>query len=189
MTTTVSPQAPLAIARNHYSTVSVFLHWTIALLIVLNVVLGIMMGLHVRSVFPLHMTVGLSVLLLSIVRLGWRLGHPWLPLPENMAGWEKALARFVHVAFYVAMIGVPILGWMAVSASTRGGPALFGINIPRLPVAQDHDTHETLGSVHTWLAFATVGLLVLHVAGAIKHTYMQKDHELARMIPDLKTPD
>lgn len=180
---------PAAVAtRDHYSSVAVFLHWSIALLIISNIGLGLMMGAHIRGVFPYHMSIGLTVLLLSLVRLGWRLTHPWLPLPPGMPTWERVLSRFTHVAFYVAIIVIPLLGWLTVSAGTRGGPAFFGIPIPRLPVAQSRELHEQLGDTHVWLVWATVALVVLHIAGALKHTYVQKHHDLARMIPGLKTP-
>jgi cytochrome b561 len=175
---------------DRYSNVSVFLHWIIALLIVVNICLGLMMGAHIRGVFPYHESVGLTVLLLSVIRLLWRLANPWPPLPAQMAGWEKALSRIVHVLFYVAIIAIPLMGWLAVSASPgdHGIPKFWGVVIPRLPITQDHELHEQLGDIHAWMVWATVGLLVLHIAGAWKHTYMQKDHELARMIPGLKTP-
>ncbi len=179
----------LATARSHYSPVAVFLHWAIALLIVTNIGLGLMMGAHIRSAFAYHQSVGLTVLLLSMVRLGWRLGHPWMPLPAQMKPWERLLARFVHVAFYVLIIAIPLLGWATVSAGARGAPAFWGAPIPRLPVAPERDLHETLGEAHVWLVWLTVALLAAHIAGAVKHTYMQKEHELTRMIPALKTPD
>jgi len=180
---------PATTTRDHYSSVAVFLHWSIALLIVANIGLGLMMGAHIRAAFPYHQSIGLTVLLLSVVRLGWRLFHPWMPLPAQMKPWERFLARFVHVAFYVLIIAIPLLGWATVSAGTRGAPAFWGVEIPRLPVAQNKALHDQLGDTHVWLVWATVGLLVLHIAGAVKHTYMQKEHELTRMIPILKTPE
>ena len=174
--------------RDHYSAVAVFLHWSIALLIVANVLIGIAFKFHVGGAFPLHQSIGLTVLALSLVRLAWRLGHPWLPLPPDMPRWERLLVRFTHIAFYVLIIAIPLLGWAAVSAHARGAPIFWGIAVPKLPVTQDRDTGELLGDTHMLLAWSAVVLVVLHVAGALKHTYIQKNHDLARMIPGLKTP-
>ena len=185
----VSSAVPHTSSSDHYSAVAVTLHWLIALLIVANVVIGIAFKYHVTGAFPLHQSIGLTVLGLSVLRVIWRLGHPWPPLPTAMPGWEKALAIFTFVAFYFLILAIPLLGWAAVSAHARGTPEWFGAAVPKLPVAQDHETGEQLGNLHMVLAWGAVVLVALHVAGAIKNSYFQKNHELTRMIPGLKTPD
>lgn len=180
-------------SQARYSNVSIFLHWGIAALIVLNIALGWIMSAPERGLaqgpFALHQSVGVTILLLSFVRLGWRLTHPWLPLPTVMLGWEKALSRTVHVLFYVAMIGIPLLGWLAMSA--RGhGPTFFGLfEIPALPIAESRAQSELFGAWHVSAVYATVALLVLHIAGALKHTYIQRNNVLGRMIPPLRYDD
>ena len=181
--------APTPAARDHYSSVAVTLHWLIALLIVANVLIGIAFKAHIQGMFPLHQSIGLSVLGLSVLRVIWRLGHPWLPLPATMPGWERALAIFTFVAFYFLILAIPLLGWAAVSVHARGEPTFFGIGVPKLPVPQDRETSEQLGNLHMFLAWSAVVLVVLHVGGAIKNSYFQKNHELTRMIPGLRTPD
>jgi cytochrome b561 len=169
-------------ARFAYSPVSVALHWSIALLILLNIAIGWLMensGPAVPTLpFDAHQAIGLTVLALSVVRLGWRIGHPWPPLPEAMKGWEKALARFTHFAFYVIMIGVPLLGWATVSAI----PGAAGI-APDLPVPESKEMVERLGSLHGAGVWAAIVLVVLHVAGALKHTFLDRNRVLDRMIP------
>jgi cytochrome b561 len=148
---------------SRYSNVSIFLHWTIAALIVLNIALGwVMMAGEgaARTPFALHQSVGVAILLLSFMRLGWRLTHPWLPLPTVMLGWEKALARTTHILFYVAIIGIPLLDYLAMSA-----PA------------------DTLSAWHVIAAFATVGLLLLHIGAALKHSYIQRNRAQSRTVP------
>lgn len=182
----------MAEPRNRYSNVSVFLHWSIALLIVANVALGWIMSIPEGRLSPgpfaLHQSVGVTILLLSLVRLGWRLANPWVPLPGNMALWEKALARFSHAAFYVAIIGIPLLGWLAVS-SFGNGPNFWGLEIPRLPIAESRDQGESYGYWHGVAVYSTLVLLALHVAGALKHTYIQKNQVLGHMIPAMLKPD
>lgn len=175
-----------------YSNVSVALHWTIALLIVVNVLLGWIMSIPEDGLAPvpfaMHQSVGILVLLLSIARLGWRLAHPWPPLPPSMKAWEKALARFTHYGFYVLIIGAPLLGWLAVSSFGRS-PTFFGLDFPRLPVDENREQGGAFGELHGWLVYATLVLLALHVAGAIKHTYFDKNGVLARMIPAMLKRD
>lgn len=176
-------------SQARYSNVAIILHWSIAALIVANIVLGWVMTAPERGMAPApfawHQSIGVTILLLSLVRLGWRLTHPWLPMPLVMLDWEKLLARTVHVLFYVAIIGIPLLGYMAMSA--RGhGPTFFGLfNLPALPLGENREQAELYGTWHVIAVYATVALLVLHVLGALKHTYIQRGNVLGRMIPPL----
>ena len=174
---------------SRYSTVSIILHWTIFLLIFANATFGGWMeeasSADKLQYYELHRSVGITVLLLSLVRLGWRFAHPWPAFPEAMPTWERILARATHVTFYVLMIGAPLLGWAA--ASSGGAPAsdLFGvIPWPNLPLA-DESLSETLGSAHTLSVKAIYVVLALHVLGALKHHFFDKDVVLARMVPFL----
>lgn len=168
----VTASAPLAARR--YALGSIVLHWVMALLIIANVAIALlaegMPRAEARGWMAVHMANGIMVLLLALVRLGWRATHRWPPLPENVPAWQAALARFTHVAFYVLIVAVPLAGWAFVSAASEGKPidmyGLFGFPAPPL---RGEDTAETLEEVHELLAFATIGLLVLHVAGALKH--------------------
>jgi cytochrome b561 len=177
---------------DRYSTVSVILHWLIAALILFNLLGGVLMekleGPAQTSLFHIHKSTGLTILMLSLVRLGWRLANPWPPLPSAMANWEKLLARAVHVGFYVLMIGIPLVGWATASA---WGPASTGrfwgvIPWPDLPTPDSRELYETLGTLHAALALGFLGMLALHVAGALKHQFWSHDDELRRMMPWLK---
>lgn len=186
-----------------YGAVSIFFHWTIAALIVGNIFFAWWMeGVRdaafegeasfalAGSVYNWHKTIGIAILALSLARLGWRLGHPVPPLPDRMKTWEKGLARFTHVAFYVLMIAMPIGGYVAASAFTANFPILLfdAIELPKLPVPQTSDFQSLAGSVHGaggWVIFA---VLFLHVAGALKHHLLDRDGVLTRMIPGLEIP-
>ena len=97
---------------SRYSTVSIILHWTIFVLIFANATFGGWMeeasSADKLQYYELHRSVGITVLLLSLVRLGWRFAHPWPAFPEAMPTWERILARTTHVTFYVLMIGAPL---------------------------------------------------------------------------------
>ena len=175
-------------SRTRYSTVSIVLHWAIFILIFANVIFGDWMEEALPSeklgYFQLHKSVGLTVLALSLVRLGWRFGHPWPSFPETMATWERWLARGTHILFYVLMIGVPLLGWAAVSAGGSPEVPLYGaIPAPNLPIAQGRDLSEALGGLHKTMVTAIYVVLAVHVLGALKHQFLDRDEVLHRMLP------
>jgi cytochrome b561 len=199
-------------ARMKYGAVAMAFHWTIALLILSNFVLAWVMNGHVLAWdFPgltgetkldaiqWHKSIGITVLLLSVWRLGWRLINAPPPFSVHLMAWERGLAHLVHALFYVFMIGMPVAGWAMVSASPRF--KVFGLHVwgvidwPRFPgfegmaPAQMKATHHLWEQVHTdWMAWMGLGLIALHVAGALKHQILDRDNELARMVPGLGTP-
>ncbi|MEW9854581.1 cytochrome b [Novosphingobium sp. M1R2S20] len=175
-----------------YSSIAIALHWIIAVLIIANVIGALAAEGADRQtagqIMSAHKSIGLTVLVLSLVRLGWRLAHGFPPLPASTPRWDAIVARTTHFAFYFFMIAVPLAGWTMVSAGPRPLEwfGLFGW--PKLPVSEAlagfaHDAHVIL-------AFSTVGLLVLHVAGALKHHLIDRDEVLSRMLPLVrrKTP-
>ncbi len=187
-----------------YDAVAILLHWLIAAAIVACFALGWWMhegveraGLDRQLVaaFQLHKSLGLSILGLSLLRLLWRLGHaPPPPLP--MPVWERRAARVIHWGFYVLMLGIPLSGWFYVSTQWRGAEPL---NIPTLWFGQfevphlfglhraDPESRQQLSawglSTHAWLAWSGAALLLLHVAAALKHQWLDRDGTLRRMLP------
>jgi cytochrome b561 len=178
--------------RSRYSRVAITLHWLIAFLIIGTLLGALVFSGLLTSANPadraqglemldVHRSFGLTILLLSLVRLAWRLTHRSPPLPATMRRWEVALARGSHLAFYSLLVAVPLAGYVMSSA----GPypvVYFGLfEVPKLPVS------ETLGALahgaHGPMALGIVALLVLHVAGALKHHYIDRDEVLARMLP------
>lgn len=190
---------------DRYTTVAVVLHWAIAAAIVLNLGLGWWMGeaiddpgwasLAIR-VFQLHKSVGLTVLALSLLRLGWRLAHRPPPLPAHMRAWERLAARAVHWVFYGLMVALPLSGWLYASTQWRESgplavptlwfgrfevPHLFGLN--ELPARSRAGAAASLGDLHESLAWLMAGLLVLHLAAALKHRFVWRDAVVAGMAP------
>lgn len=168
-----------------YSGVAMTLHWLIAALILYNV--GVMLFTPEEvppALMESHKAMGITILFLSILRLIWRLTHKWPPLSDRIAGWQKALARTTHVLFYVLIIAVPLAGWTFHSAG-RGTPVswLGLFEIPALPIAQSREVAGLFHDVHEIAAFTLIGLLVLHVAGALKHTFTPGIPGISRMLP------
>lgn len=190
---------PAKVGSGRYPAYAILLHWLIAAAIVLQVVLASRMeGPRTPETFAvtqLHKSIGVTILLLSLARLAWRLMNPPPPLPDTMARWEKILARITHVGFYVIMIGMPLTGWIMVSASKLGLPTiLYGVipwpNIPGLASLSGPAKemwHEVGETGHGLLAKVLYVLLALHVAGALKHQLFSHDEPvLARMAPGAK---
>src|SRR5438067_1362981 len=96
-----------AAARLRYSKVAIILHWAIAVLILYNLFSGLLHDVLPKSVFQFHISSGITILTLTVIRIGWRLTHkppPFLPI----AKWEKWLAHFVHFLLYCAMLAAPL---------------------------------------------------------------------------------
>ena len=127
---------------------------------------------------------------MTLVRIGWRLTHKAPPLSEALAGWEKLVARATHSLFYVLLLALPLLGWAMVSASSHRFPLkLFSaIPWPLLPLPASKPLHEFFGEAHEYAAYIAIALIVLHVAGALKHYFINRDDVLSRMLPALKPP-
>lgn len=181
-----------------YGNVAMTFHWLIAALIATNLCLGFyfanVMSSHDPGFFgivQLHKSIGLSVLALSVLRLGWRLANPIPPLPTDFGTPMKILARGTHYLFYVLIIAIPLAGWSLVSASPRGTPTLyFGLfqwpHIPflaSLPRTMKRPYALTLGEIHALLAYTAAALLVLHVGAALWHHFVRRDNVLKRMVP------
>lgn len=187
-----------------YSTVAMLLHWIIAAMLIANVGLGwvggdMEGGEQKIQLMQLHKTLGISILLFSLARLAWRLTHRPPVLNPHLKAWEKTLAHIVHWGFYVVMIGMPLTGWAMVSASPviKVYPISFwGLFdwpaigfITDLPAEQAKSIGKVFGASHDVFAKALVYVLFpLHVLGALKHQFLDRDGELGRMIPFLPPP-
>jgi cytochrome b561/polyisoprenoid-binding protein YceI len=167
-----------------YSTGAVLLHWLLALAMAFQVALGFAMpnrGPHSFVPMQLHKSVGITILLLTLVRLAWRLVHrPPAPLERGLAG---TLAKIVHWAFYTVLLVGPITGWIIVSTARLKVPTLlFGVMPwPHLPLPTS--LGEPMEAIHEALAWIAVTLFVLHVAGALRHQFMLGDRVIGRMAP------
>ncbi|CAN5153005.1 YceI family protein [soil metagenome] len=184
-------------ARNRYSAVAIVFHWLIAGLIVLQLIIALRMEGKSPEAFAfaqLHKSVGLTILALSLGRLGWRLLNPPPPMPPGLARWERLLAKATHVAFYGVMIGMPLTGWIMVSTSRLSLPTLLYGRVPwpHIPflaslAAPAKHLWSMVGQVsHVGLAIGFLILIPLHIGGALKHQLFDKEPVLERMAPGAK---
>lgn len=204
--------------NQRYTSVAIVLHWLIALSILGLMAAGWWMvetaeslremapdqrkliGPQVQKVFQLHKSMGLTVLVLSLARLAWRLAHKPPPPPAGVPTWQKTVAGLTHAAFYVLMIGLPLSGWIYTSTGYNGEGQPFAVTtlwfglfeVPKIPFVADAADEvrkamaENAVEAHELMVYAVVALLVLHIGAALKHQYVDKDGVLSRMIPLLK---
>ncbi|HVZ99221.1 MAG TPA: YceI family protein [Caulobacterales bacterium] len=200
----------MSTTSQRYTAVAVLLHWAIAVAIAGQILLGWWMGealdnsalrAQAFAAFQLHKSIGLTILLLSLIRLGWRLLHRPPPLPEHMSAWERVAALSTHWAFYALIVLMPLTGWLYVSAgwSAHDNHAFdvptyyFGLfHVPHLfnldhgPDAMRSALAQTTMSMHSAMAWILIVLAALHVAAALKHHFYDRDEVLTHMIPGLR---
>ena len=168
-----------------YTTPAIVLHWLVALLIFVGFPLGVYMHELPLSptklqLYSYHKWIGITVLLLAGLRVVWRLTHRPPPLPDSVVRWQRQASAVVHGLFYVLMLAIPLSGWLMSSA--KGFPVVwFGVlPLPDL-VAKNRELGDLLVGVHQVLNFTLLGLVILHVAAALKHHFIERQPFLQRM--------
>lgn len=186
---------PMQSTRSDWNPLAKLLHWLIALLIVAMAVIGLSMGGMANgpdkiAVYALHKSLGLTILVLVLVRIGWRLRSG---APAPLAGIPRRqhlLASLIHGLLYLLLLVLPLSGWLLNSAA--GFPLQwFGlVNLPAL-AGQDEALHALAGSAHEWLFWVLAALVLAHAGAALYHHLFQGDATLVRMLPRgwLRAPD
>jgi len=177
---------------SRYGLIAMTLHWTIAILVVFMLWFGRYMtdlpkGSFERlEAYQLHKSIGLTVLLLTLIRIGWRLVNRGPdPLP-SLRGWELWLMKTVHYWFYILLVVIPLSGWIMTSASPLRVPIEFHglFPWPFFPgVSQSEAAFELFKETHEFLGKGMIALIALHLLGVLKHTFITKDRVLKRMLP------
>jgi cytochrome b561 len=203
------------VSASKYNGVAMTLHWLIAFAIAGLIAGGWWAGdilhsdrppaekLAAYDLLQVHKSIGLSVLVLSVFRLVWRLINPPPAPPIGMPGWQRAASGLVHLLFYGVMIATPLLGWAYVSSGWSAPAERFFqvptlwfklFEVPHIPLIADagEEARKSIGNVayflHSKMAWVAIGLLVLHVGAALKHHIVDRDDVLSRMVPFLRAP-
>lgn len=183
---------------NTYNRTARWLHWILAVLIIAMLIGGLLMEKIPRDetslrimVYGWHKTFGITILVLSLVRLFWRLVHKPPALPAGMKTWERFAAKGTHIAFYGFMILMPMIGWGITSTSRYPSKIFQVVPLPALPGLGDlgdkrGEIHKLFENAHEKLAYLAIALIILHVGAALKHHYKDKDDVLTRMLPSLR---
>ncbi|MGC6500863.1 MAG: cytochrome b/b6 domain-containing protein [Henriciella sp.] len=173
----------MARTSQRYATVAILLHWTIAAAILFMIWLGWNMDEN-EARYQLHKSVGITILVLTVARVIWRLLNPPPAQSDGLSSWEATTSRLVHLGFYGLMIALPLTGWLLVSTerSFDVPTVIFGmISWPDIPFPVAF--HPVLEMVHGRMAWLVIFLLGLHVAGAIKHEMTSDEGVLKKMLP------
>lgn len=174
-------------ARTKYDAVAMSLHWLIALLLIFMLFFGedLMDEKEVGAFGPsLHVSIGSAILVLSVLRLVWRLFNPPPAYPASMAPWERMAAKVTHLFFYVLLIGLPLTGWLATPKFLREESAIAGLTLfGAIPLPAAPSFGLPMKDVHELGANLGIALLALHVLAALKHHFINRDGVLRRMLP------
>jgi cytochrome b561 len=162
------------------------LHWIVAFAVIFSVGFGWWMT-HLAeragrlSLYQFHSSVGYGILLLLLLRLGWRLLDPAPPMSAGTLRWERIAARTGHVLLYLDSLAVTISGWLLLGTMRQPIEAsLLGLLSVPVP-ALGRGWHEALEETHEVLSYLLLALIVVHVAGALRHHFVKKNDILKRM--------
>lgn len=183
-----------------YTRTAILLHWLIAIGLMGMLGLGFYMtrlgddALSLKvELYQWHKSFGITLLVLTLARLAWRLFHP-PPSANAPSLWQRRLARVGHIGLYGLTLIVPLAGWAMASASPFNIPTiLFGlIEWPHLPpfdtLVDKQASEPLLKLVHKILAYLTALLALGHAGAAIRHHFILKDSTLMKMLPFLSRP-
>lgn len=180
----------MATGAQRYTNVAIALHWLIALTILCTFVLGLYMSDLQLSpaklkLYSYHKWIGVTIFLLVVARIAWRLGHRPPAPPASMPAWQHSAASIAHIFLYALTLAIPLSGWLMSSASGFQVVYLGVLPIPDL-LGKDKAMAEQLKELHESLNWLMVVVVALHIAAALKHHLVDRDDVLARMLPFVK---
>lgn len=177
----------------HFNLTARVLHWTMALMILsmLFVGIGMVASISMRpTLVSLHRPLGITILLLVIVRLWNRLRHPPPPLPADLPPIQVFAAKASHWLLYGLMFAMPLIGWSMLSAGGYPVAMFTGFALP--PIApHDPTVYAVLRTVHTWLALLLFATVLMHLSAALFHAWVRRDGVFESVVrgPDAVSAD
>lgn len=170
-----------------YTATAIVLHWLVALLVLCSATLGLyMVDLPLSPAklkfYSWHKWIGVTIFLLAVLRVLWRLTHPVPAMPAATPRWQRAAAAGSHLLLYLLVIVIPLSGWLMSSALGVQTVYLGVLPLPDL-LAKDKALGEQLKLVHAALNWTLAGLVAVHVAAALRHHFVDRDDVLQRMLP------
>ncbi len=172
--------------QSKYGTTAKTFHWVIVALIAVQLPLGWLMpdirrGMSPGSAMSLHISIGITILILIVLRFLWRLTHPVAP-ESYLPAWHRVSSEGVHWLLYLVVLLTTLTGWMFESA--RGWSiSLYGVlPLPRL-VEEGSPTGRAIGELHSTMVWVLVTLVAIHVLAALVHLFVYKDRVMHRMLP------
>ncbi|MGY6276523.1 cytochrome b [Methylomonas sp. MgM2] len=177
-------------ANNRFSSLTIVVHWLMFLLIV-----ALYASIELRSLFPkgsdprelmkaVHFMLGLTVFLLLVPRLAARFAGTRPAITPEPPAWQYSATKFTHLALYLFMFAMPLLGWLMLSAAGKPIP-FFGLQLPAL-IDKNKEIAKLFKELHETIGELGYYLIGLHISAALYHHYWQRDNTVIRMFPPIK---
>ena len=170
-----------------YTGLAIVLHWLVGVAIVGSFAVGLYMvdlplSPQKLKIYSWHKWAGLTIFLLVMVRLAWRLTHRPPALPAAMPAWQVSAAAATHVLLYLLMFAIPLTGWL--TSSAKGFQTVYFGVLPLPDLLQKNvELGEFLQQIHMLLNYTMAALVAAHAGAALKHHFFDRDDVLARMLP------
>ena len=170
---------------SRYSKGAIILHWLMTMMIIGNLAGGFLHDFVPNDagqrslVMGLHKSFGLTIIALTLIRFGWRVANPPPAFPHYFTSGERLLAKTAHWAFYLAMLALPLSGWVMADRNSRPLSYFGAFDVPKFGVSPSFA--ETALELHETLGWAMLALLALHILGLLKHLVLDRDNLLVRM--------
>lgn len=178
----------------YYTRTAQYLHWSMAIIFIVAWLIGFYSGNFLSyehdgsfkgQVINLHKNIATTIIFLVLIRIFWRYTHPAPALPESMSNSMKKMAHLGHLALYLILLALPISGCLFSWSAGHPAPVLYLFEIPRL--AQENPTLlSIIKPLHIWISWAAGLLLLGHIAAALKHHFIDRDHVLDSMTKQAK---
>jgi cytochrome b561 len=172
--------------RLHYGTTAKVFHWTIVALLLVQYPIGWLMpdihrGVQPGAAMTFHVSIGLSILMLILLRFAWRLTHPVAP-ESSLPAWQRVTSELVHWMLYVMVLLTTLTGWLF--ASFRGWSISFFYLFP-FPMLSGENTAagKSIDGLHQAAEWSLLVLLIAHIAAALVHLLYYRDRVMSRMLP------
>lgn len=178
---------PIRNTRDAYGLVAQLFHWLVVVGITLQYVWAWRADEtdSIRLEYQLivqHKSIGMTVLMLAVLRILWRLFNRTPALPDGMKPWERFAAAFTHWALYGLILCIPLSGWIYSSAAGYGAEFYGLLDIPDL-VETSESLEDVFRDIHDLLGTALLVVVGVHIAAALQHHFIKKDNVLKRMLP------
>lgn len=166
------------------------LHWVMALLVIAILGVGLWMtglplGPDKFKIYALHKSFGFCVLMLVIARMVWHIYSKKPGFVEGMKTWERLAAHAAHIFLYLAMLAMPLSGWLMSSAKGYTVTIFFTFDLPHL-IGENEALGKVFATTHWVLGYAMIAAVAVHIGAALKHHFINKDETLRRMLPFVK---
>lgn len=173
----------------YYTRTAQYLHWVMALIFISAWLIGFYSGNFLNyevdgafkgDVITLHKNIATVIIFLIVIRIFWRYTHPVPALPDSMSPMMKTLAHIGHLMLYLMLLALPITGCLYSWSAGHPAPVLYLFNLPQL-IGPNPDVVAIVKPIHIYLSWFAGVLIVGHVAAALKHHFIDRDHVLISM--------